>query len=33
MSTNFMILGAIDKKLWLFEVFRRSLGREGISWN
>jgi hypothetical protein len=30
MSTNFMILGATDQKLWVFEVFRRSLGRVGI---
>jgi hypothetical protein len=26
-STNFMILGATDQKLWVSEVFRRSLGR------
>jgi hypothetical protein len=25
-STNFMILGATDQKLWVFENFRRSLG-------
>jgi hypothetical protein len=24
-----MILGAMDQKLWMVEVFRRSLGREG----
>jgi hypothetical protein len=26
-STKFMILGATDQKLWVFEVFRRTLGR------
>jgi hypothetical protein len=27
-STNFMILGAMDQKLWVFEVSRRSLGSQ-----
>jgi hypothetical protein len=27
MSTNFIILGATDQKLWMFEVFRTSLGK------
>jgi hypothetical protein len=25
-----MILGAIELKIWVFEVFRRSLGRAGM---
>jgi hypothetical protein len=25
-----MFLGAMDKKLWMFEVFRRSMGRAGM---
>jgi hypothetical protein len=25
-GTNFIILGATDQKLWVFENFRRSLG-------
>jgi hypothetical protein len=29
-STNFIILGAMDQNLWVFENFRRSLGRAGI---
>jgi hypothetical protein len=29
-STNFMILGATDQKLWMFENFRRSLSRAGM---
>jgi hypothetical protein len=28
MSINFMILGVTDQKLWVFEVFRRSLGSQ-----
>jgi hypothetical protein len=28
-STNFIILGATDQKLWVFENFRRSLGSLG----
>jgi hypothetical protein len=28
MSTSFMILGATDQKLWVFEVSRRSLGSQ-----
>jgi hypothetical protein len=27
-STNFIILGATDQKLWVFENFRRSLGSQ-----
>jgi hypothetical protein len=27
-NTNFMILGAMDQKLWMFEVFRRSSGNQ-----
>jgi hypothetical protein len=27
-SANFMILGATDQKLWVFENFRRSLGSQ-----
>jgi hypothetical protein len=27
-----MILGATDQKLWVFKVFRRSLGRAGMCW-
>jgi hypothetical protein len=30
MSINFMILGATDQKLWVFEVFRQTLGRAGM---
>jgi hypothetical protein len=33
MSINFMILGATDQKLWVFEFFRRSLGRSGMYWS
>jgi hypothetical protein len=29
-STNFVIFGPTDQKLWVFEVFRRSLGRAGM---
>jgi hypothetical protein len=28
-----MILRATDQKLWVFEVFRRSLGRAGMYWS
>jgi hypothetical protein len=28
-----MILGATYQKLWVFEVFRRSLGRAGMCWS
>jgi hypothetical protein len=28
-----MILGATDKKLWVFEIFRRSLGMAGMCWS
>jgi hypothetical protein len=27
-STNFIILRAMDKKLWVFEIFWRSLGNQ-----
>jgi hypothetical protein len=33
MSTNFMILGTTNQKLWVFEVFRRSLGKAGMCWS
>jgi hypothetical protein len=26
-----MILGAMDQKLWVFEVLKRSLGKAGIA--
>jgi hypothetical protein len=29
-STNFIIIGPIDQKFWVFEVFWRSLGRAAI---
>jgi hypothetical protein len=32
-STNFIIFGPTDQKLWVFEVFRRSLGRTGMGWS
>jgi hypothetical protein len=32
-STNLMILGATDQKLWVFKVFKRSLGRAGMCWS
>jgi hypothetical protein len=32
-STNFIILGTTDQKLWVFEVFRRSLGMAGMCWS
>jgi hypothetical protein len=28
-----MILGATDQKLWVFKVFKRSLGRAGMCWS
>jgi hypothetical protein len=28
-----MILGATDQKLWVFEVFKRSLSRVGMCWS
>jgi hypothetical protein len=28
-----MILGATNQKLWVFEGFRRSLGRVGMCWS
>jgi hypothetical protein len=32
-STNFMIFGPTDQKLWMFESFKRSLGRAGMCWS
>jgi hypothetical protein len=32
-SANIMILGATVQKLWMFEVFRWTLGRAGMCWN
>jgi hypothetical protein len=32
-STNFMILGAMDQKLWMFEVFGQGLARAGMYWS
>jgi hypothetical protein len=32
-SANFMILSAMDQKLWMFEVLRKSLGRAGMCWS
>jgi hypothetical protein len=32
-NTNFMILGTMDQMLWVFEVFRRCLGKAGMCWN
>jgi hypothetical protein len=29
-STNFIIFGPMNQKLWMFEVFRRSMGRVGM---
>jgi hypothetical protein len=29
-STNFIIFGPTNQKLWVFENFRRSLGRVGM---
>jgi hypothetical protein len=29
-STNFMILGATDQKLWVFEVFGQGKARAGM---
>jgi hypothetical protein len=31
LSANFMILGATDQKLWVFEVFRQTLGRQACA--
>jgi hypothetical protein len=30
MSTNFIILGATNQRLWMFENFMRSLGKAGM---
>jgi hypothetical protein len=30
---NIVFLGPTDQKLWVFEVFRRSLGRAGMCWS
>jgi hypothetical protein len=32
-STNFIIFGPMDQMLWMFEVFRRSMGRAGMCWS
>jgi hypothetical protein len=32
-STNLMIFGPMDQKLWMFENFRRSLGKAGMCWS
>jgi hypothetical protein len=32
-STNFIIFGLTDQKLWMFEILRRSLGRVGMCWS
>jgi hypothetical protein len=28
-----MILGATDQKVWVFEVFRQTLGKAGMCWS
>jgi hypothetical protein len=33
MSANFMILGATDQKLCVFEVFGQGLARAGMCWS
>ena len=32
-STDFIIFGPIDQKLWVFKVIRRSLGKVGMCWS
>jgi hypothetical protein len=32
-STNFIFFGPMDQKLWVFEVFRRNLGKGGMCWS
>jgi hypothetical protein len=32
-DTNFIFFGRTDQKLWMFEVFRRSLVRAGMRWS
>jgi hypothetical protein len=32
-SANFMILGAMVQKLWVFEVFGQGLARVGMCWS
>jgi hypothetical protein len=32
-STNFIIFGPIDQKLWVFENLRRNLSRVGMCWS
>jgi hypothetical protein len=32
-GTNFMILGAMDQKLWVFEVFGQGLAMAGMCWS
>jgi hypothetical protein len=31
-NTNFIIIGPTHQKLWVFKIFRRSLGRAGMTW-
>jgi hypothetical protein len=32
-STNFIFLGLMNQKLWMFENLRRSMGRAGMCWS
>jgi hypothetical protein len=32
-STNFIILGAMDQKLWVFEAFGQGLARAGMCYS
>jgi hypothetical protein len=32
-STNFIIFGSTDQKLWVFEVFGQGLAKAGMCWN
>jgi hypothetical protein len=32
-STNFIIFGPTDQKLWMFEVFGQGLARVGMCWS
>jgi hypothetical protein len=33
LSINFIIFGPTNQQLWVFEAFRRSLGRAGMDWS
>jgi hypothetical protein len=33
MSTNFIIFGPKDQKLWVFEIFGQGLARAGMCWS